>query len=415
MENLYYRERNLKEVETRIKEIIDYEGKKAFLLEENIFFPGGGGQISDSGYIIGVDKENNRIEIKLIDVLEDLKLGIVIFPEDTKNIDINQPVKCMLDWSRREDGMQQHTAQHILSGCFFKNFNRNTKGLHIGKDFSQLDIEGEFTDEMVQDIEDYANEIIQEGIDIKNYIMDDDLKDKNITRRPLPKSAEDIRVLEIPNLDINACCGVHCYNTRDLSMIKIKRYYKHKGATRFEYLAGKRAIEYVLNRERVFERVLNSFNCDENNIENAIDNLNKKKDELYEKNKYSSLKYIELLSNKIINASKMNEDNIYIVYKIFDDEKSWLVADIAKYISENYRAIVLFENKTNDFIDIKLQTSKDLTKEYNYINLGKDFKNNSKLLDAKGGGSAFMAQGIVSNQKNIDNFLDSIYHIYIEK
>ncbi|MEG0250325.1 MAG: DHHA1 domain-containing protein [Peptostreptococcus sp.] len=415
MENLYYRERNLKEVKTQIKKVIDYNGKTGILLKENIFFPGGGGQISDSGYITGVDKNNNEIKVKVINVLEDLKFGIVVLIENIGEIDIDAPVKCTVDWDRREDGMQQHTGQHVLSGCFFKIFQRNTKGLHIGKELSQLDIEGEFTDDMVKEIEEYANNIIQEGIDIKNYIIDDELRKKNITRRPLPDTKEEIRVLEIPNLDINACCGVHCYNTRDLRMIKIKRFYRHKGSTRFEYLVGQRAVKYVLERENVFERVLNNFNCDEKNIENAIHNLNNKKDELYEKNRYSSLKYIELFSNEIINSSKINKDNIYIVYKIFEGEKNWLLADIAKYITENYKAIVLFANKADGFVDIKLQASKKLTKEHKYINLGEDFKNKSKLVDAKGGGSAFMAQGMCENQKNIDNFLDSIYHIYIEK
>lgn len=416
MENLYYRERKLKEVETKIKKIIDYNGKVGLLLEENIFFPGGGGQASDSGYIICLDMDGNNIKLKLLDILEDLDYGIVILIDDIDiNININAPIKCILDWKRREDGMLQHTGQHVLSGCFFKKFQRNTKGLHIGKDFSQLDVEGEFTEDMVKEIENYANNIIEEALDIKNYIIDNDMRKKNITRRPLPNTTEEIRVLEIPELDINACCGVHCYNTRELSLIKIKKYYKHKGATRFEYLVGQRAVKYILDREEVFERVLNRFNCDEKNIENAIDNLNIKKDELYEKNRYSSFKFIELFSNEIINSSKINEDGIHIVYKIFEDEKNWMVNEIAKHISENYKAIVLFANKIGDSVDIKFQSSKKLIKEYNYINLGEDFKSKLKVLDAKGGGSAFMAQGVCKNQKNIENLLDSIYNIYIEK
>lgn len=416
MEKLYYRERNKTEHESYIKEIIEYSGKEAFILEETIFFPGGGGQACDLGMISYLDKTGKKKNVRVVDAYQNEKKEVIhILEKSVLDIDMSQKVRISIDKERRDDYMCQHTAQHILSGCFYKIFKRNTKGLHIGKDISQLDIEGEFDDCMVRKIEEMANNIICSRIDIKNYVLTPEEMRNFKTRRSLPKTNEDIRILEITDLDINACCGLHALNTSDIRLIKIKKYYKHKGDTRFEYLSGSRAIKFILNREMVFDRILSFFNCDEYNIENAIDNLNSKKDEFYNKNKYIIQKYVEIYSKKLINESKVNKDGIKIIRKIFDNEEKWLSSEVSKYISEKEKAILLIGNKGFGSSSIQLQCSKSLTKEFSYIDLGKDLKIYSEKFKIKGGGSKFMAQGICQDEKNIDIFLDNIYHIYIEK
>lgn len=416
MSKLYYKDRYRKKHNTFIKKIIKNDKGFGIILEETIFFPGGGGQICDTGFIYYTDSYGNEKKVCVIEVFENEDLEIIhIIKEDIDDININKKVKIEIDWKRRVDSMCQHTGQHLLSGCFFKLFGRNTKGLHIGKDVSQLDIEGIFTDEMVSEAENMANDIINKKIDIKNYILSPKEKREFRTRRPLPMTNEEIRILEIPDVDINACCGVHLLNTGDLNFIKIKKYYKHKDGTRFEYLAGKRAVDYVLERDRIFEKILNRFNCNELNIENAVENLERKKDEMYDKTKYISQKYIKNISESILKDSEVNKDGVAVIKKVFDNEEQWLMADIAKYLSENYRAAVLFGNISERVNSIHLQVSKKLAEELSYINLGKSIQEGKKYLDIKGGGSKFSAQGICKNKKDIDIFLDNIYHIYIEK
>lgn len=416
MEKLYYRERYRTESENYVKDIVQCSGKIALIFEESIFFPGGGGQPCDLGVISFFDKNGEKKSVKVIETCQNEKEEILhLIENSTIDIDTSKKVTLNIDEERRIDYMCQHTAQHILSGCFYTIFKRNTKGLHMGKDVSQLDIEGEFDDDMVKEVEEMANKIISSRIDIKNYVLTPNEIGNFKTRRPLPQTSEDIRILEITGLDTNACCGVHALNTSEIGLIKIKKYYKHKQGTRFEYIAGDRAREYVLGRERVFDRVLNSFNCDENNIENAILNLNSKKDELHNKNKYIIQKYVHNCSQGIINESKSNKDGIKIIKKVFDNEEKWLILEISKYISEKEKAIVLIGNRESGKGFIQLQCSKKLAKEFSYVDFGKELKSYSEEFKIKGGGSSFMAQGICESEKNVDIFLDNIYHIYIEK
>ena len=109
-EKIYYENQYIKEFEAEIIEIRETENKVYVVLDKTAFFPGGGGQSCDEGYIDG---------IKVIKVIEE----DVILHEVEKDIQKLGKVKCRIDWDVRLDGMQQHLGQHVLSGCFFSLFN----------------------------------------------------------------------------------------------------------------------------------------------------------------------------------------------------------------------------------------------------------------------------------------------------
>jgi len=378
--------------------------------EDTLFFPGGGGQAGDKGKIF-VGEE----ELELLDVVEkDGKITHIVSFDSCKNKVELYKYRCVnlvLDWAHRIDGMQQHTGQHLLSGCFNSLYSRNTKGLHIGKDVSQLDIEGEFTEDMVQRVEDYANELISRSINIKNYVLEDGCEVH--TRRPLPKTATEIRILEIEGIDINACCGLHLDNTIDLGIIKIKKYYKHKGGTRFEYLVGNRASEYLLKRDRVFDQVLNKYSSGADNIIQSLENIEKKKDDYYSRMNYMTDLMIDYDKKTALDTGVENARGLKIIKRIYEDEESWYVEKLQKDLVESGEIMTIFANRKDDKYFINMMVSKATSKKHIYIDLGKDFKVLTKNYGAKGGGSKFSASGIVQNQKNIDIILDSVYSIYV--
>lgn len=406
MEKLYYRDRYLKEIITEITKIENIGDKFGVVLKDDIVFPGGGGQAGDISFISKNAKDFEPIQYNIEKVIEDEDNGNIHILDEIHDFKVGDAVKILIDWSYREDNMHQHTGQHILSGCFYKLFKKNTTGLHIGKYISQLDIEGIFDDDMVEQVEKYANEVINESIEIENFIVKD--RDTIFTRRKLPDTDNSIRILKIGELDTNACCGVHSKNTRDVGLIKIVKYYKHKDGTRFEYMAGKRAIDNVLNRERVFEKVLKQFNCNDEAVLNAIENIKNKNNEFFEEKKYIYGKLLPILSEKIVSESETNKDDIYIVKNKFYDEQKWYISDLSKYISDNYRAIVIFININKEKTDILLQCSKEISKKFDNIKLDKIFKSNAHIIGAKGGGSDFIAQGICEDSINIDKFIDAV-------
>ena len=92
-----------------------------------------------------------------------------------------------------------------------------------------------------------------------------------------------------------------------------------------------------------------------------------------------------------------------------------MISELVKSIAEKNKAIVIVGNKVDGDSSVHVQCSKELAKEFSYIDIGKDFRSEASAFAIKGGGSKFMAQGLCQDEKNVDIFLDNIYHIYIEK
>ncbi|MBM6837730.1 alanyl-tRNA editing protein [Clostridium saudiense] len=258
MEKLYYLDRYIKEFTAEVLEVKEVDGRYHVALDKSAFFPGGGGQPGDTGII-----EDNKV----IDVYEEN--GIIYHVVEKKPLKIHR-VKCKIDWEKRYDGMQQHLGQHVLSGCFYSLFNANTVSFHMGSESSTVDIEGFLEESKIREAERLANEIINEDIEVEFLTPSKSELKKIKIRRALPKTDDAITIVKIGDLDINACCGVHPKSTLDLRMIKIKRWEKHKGATRIEFLAGKRAIDDSLRRDNIISTICKSMKCGESEILNII-------------------------------------------------------------------------------------------------------------------------------------------------
>ena len=197
MRKIYYEDQYKKEFVAEVESIEEIHGKYHVRLNETAFFPGGGGQQSDLGFI-----EN----IPVIDVYE--KSGEVYHVLDKKLIKIHR-VRCSIDWARRLDGMQHHLGQHVLSGCFYQLFNANTVSVHVGKEIATVDIQGILTEEQIRQAEIKANDCIRENIKVEMLTPTKSELKKIKVRRDLPNTDEEIRIVKIGDLDINACCGVH--------------------------------------------------------------------------------------------------------------------------------------------------------------------------------------------------------------
>ncbi len=384
MEKIYYTDQYIKEFRAEIEDILEIDNKYHVLLNKTAFFPGGGGQFCDLG-MIDVHK--------VIDVYE--KEGKVYHILEKKPRNIHK-VKCKIDWERREDGMHQHFGQHVLSGSFFKILNTNTVSFHLGKETSTVDIQGILDEEQIRKVEYYANEMISKNIEVETLIPSKkDLK-KIWIRRDFPDTSEEIRIVRIGELDSNACCGVHPKSTLDLKMIKIKRWEKNKGNTRIEFLAGKRAIDYSLRRDRYLTDICKYLSCSDEEAIKGINNLNDKLEMIMDNNKRLEDEVIRYEINDIIeNSIKLND--ICIVKKIYDNKNIKYILKIASKLSDYNNIVALLGIKNEDKVNLIFTCSKNLE----YINISNILKDVITLVDGKGGGNNFLAQGGGKNNGNL--------------
>ena len=389
MDKIFYENQYIKEFKSKVIEVKIKDNKYHIVLDKTAFFPGGGGQQYDLGEIDGKEIENIYEENKEIYhvVSEEIKVGNI--------------VQCTIDWDRREDGMHQHLGQHILSGCFFKLFNANTVSIHLGKEISTVDIIGHLSENQVREAEALANKIIRNNV-IVDFLTPnkEELESLNL-RRDLPNTDEEIRVVKIGDLDINACCGVHPSKTLDLRMIKIKKFEKNKGNTRIEFLAGKRAIEESLNKDKILREICNYLSSNEDEIFNGIKNMESELEALKITKKKMEDELLNYEYLKILEEIKVESSTV--IKKVFKDKPKNYLGKLANRLVEDNNIVCLFAN----ILDGKAEVIFASSKSNDDLDMGKLLKEYISKINGKGGGRKNFAQGVGENI-NIEEFLNNI-------
>ena len=385
-EKLVYEDQYIKEFNANVVNIIDRDNKILVELDKTCFFPGGGGQFCDLGFIG---------ESKVIDMLqEDEKMYHIV---DKKPINL-EDIKCSIDWERRLDGMQQHLGQHLLSGCFYSLFGSNTCGIHIGDEISTVDIVGYITEEQIRKAEVMANNIIRENRKVK-FLMTTRKEAKSMgLRRELATKDQNIRIVEIDDLDINACCGIHPSSTIELQAIKIKRYEKHKGNTRIEYLTGKRAIDDYLKVDSILNEICKDFSSGSDEVLSSLNNLKENYNSLRGENSKIKSELSKFEIKELLFESE-NINNVLVVNKIYEGEDAKYLNKLASKIVEEQNRIVLFSTHDKEKANMIFASSKNITK----INISNILKDSISLIDGRGGGSPILAQGAGKNISNLEN------------
>lgn len=205
------------------------------ILDKTAFYPIGGGQPSDSGFIEWNDKKSEIIQvIKKGDAVKHIVKGEKP-PTATE-------VKATIDWDVRYKHMKMHTAQHILSGIIFDNYKARTVGNQIHADYSRVDFHPvKLLEKDLEDIVIKFNEIVSKNLPVKIYEEERINLEKRVdTQRAnldlLPKSIRMLRIVEIKGFDICPCAGTHVKNTSEIPNIKeIRRETKGKDIDRIIY------------------------------------------------------------------------------------------------------------------------------------------------------------------------------------
>ncbi len=200
------------------------------ILDKTLFYAESGGQPGDTGIV----RLNNE-SIKVINTVksEDGKEIIHVLDKPLNNVKTGDEVEGEIDWDRRYRFMKNHTALHILVYGILKETGAMVTGGQIGEDGSRMDFNMEGMDrEKMEHIIKECDELAKQGIDV--YIdkvpYDEFVKDEKLVRTlgANPPKTDFIRVINLGNLDRQACGGTHLKNTSEISSIKLKKM-KNKG------------------------------------------------------------------------------------------------------------------------------------------------------------------------------------------
>lgn len=222
----------LRECEAVVTACTAKDGKFLVELDQTVFFPEGGGQLSDKGKI-------NDVVVEHVSEKEGH-----IYHECVAALPVGNSVKAVLDWPVRLDRMQQHLGEHILSYACWKLFEAHNVGFHMNEDSVFIDLDKELTEEELLKAELFTNEIIWDNRPVSVDYMDstEAVKLKDKMRKFNEKLTGTLRIVSVEGADICTCCGTHPPFTGMIGSVKVVRHEKHKGGCRVEFLCGRRAL-----------------------------------------------------------------------------------------------------------------------------------------------------------------------------
>ena len=152
------------------------------------------------------------------------------------------PIHGQIDWPRRLDHMQQHTAQHLLSAAFIELFGFQTVSFHLGKEISTIDLAApSVVPRQIEAAERRTNEIIFEDRPVViRFGTAQELAESGIRKKVDREGI--LRAIEIQGFDRQPCGGTHLASTGQAGLILLRKLERTREHSRIEFLAGYRAL-----------------------------------------------------------------------------------------------------------------------------------------------------------------------------
>ncbi|WP_288073007.1 alanyl-tRNA editing protein [Pyrococcus sp.] len=205
---LYYEDAYLKEAKAKVIEVKD----NALLLDQTIFYPTGGGQPHDRGWINGVE---------VLDVYKDEEGNVWHVVKEPEKFKPGDEVELKLDWEYRYKIMRIHSALHLLENALDQILgkgNWEVVGSGMTHEKGRLDVGyPENLNAYKEKIIELFNKYVDEGGEIKIWWEGEK------------------RYTQIRDFDPIPCGGTHVKDIKEIGHIKkLKRSSIGKGKQRLE-------------------------------------------------------------------------------------------------------------------------------------------------------------------------------------
>ncbi len=245
------------------------DGEIFVVLDRTAFFAEGGGQPADTGKI----EDASVFDVQIED-------GIVSHKVD-KALQIGKTVECAIDWDTRFSRMQNHSAEHLVSGIIHNLYGYNNVGFHLNDSLVTLDCDGPLAEEDIKKIELEANKAIYANKKINvMFPLADELA--NYDYRSKLDITENVRLVEIENYDLCACCAPLEAMSGEIGVIKILGFIPYKKGTRIEMVAGLLAFNDYCGIHNSTKAIMNLLSAKRTETVEAVERIH---------NELNSVKY----------------------------------------------------------------------------------------------------------------------------
>jgi len=245
---LYYEDSHLRIFSAEVLACERTEKGYEVTLDATAFYPEGGGQAADTGFLNGIR------------VLDTRERGEVVVHLCEAALEPGTLAEGVIDYENRFHRMQQHSGEHIVSGIINRRYGYHNVGFHMGTDIITIDFDGVIPAEDLADLEAEANSAVWQNLPVKCwYPSEEELPNVFYrTKRALPWP---VRIVQVPGFDSCACCGTHVQATGEIGLIKLFSVMGFRGGTRMEMSCGSSALKLLNNAYEQNRQVSQAFSA----------------------------------------------------------------------------------------------------------------------------------------------------------
>ncbi|MHA1999695.1 MAG: alanine--tRNA ligase-related protein [Promethearchaeota archaeon] len=232
---LYWERPSETEFEAELVEIRD----GALVLDKTLFYPGGGGQACDRGLL-----KITEMELEVTGVTRDGDVILHHVGNYHGNLEVGDEVRGEINWSRRHALMKAHTGQHVFSGILKNTRGIETTSVLINPGMFSIELSREIVDGTLFDLMVSINRFCTSFHDVKSIILPrcDAISLYQERVRGAFSNEDPVRIIDIDDLEVACCGGVHVENAVEVGPIFVTRL---KNGTSIRCVVGDGAISEI--------------------------------------------------------------------------------------------------------------------------------------------------------------------------
>jgi alanyl-tRNA synthetase len=354
-------------------------------LNATAFYPGGGGQVNDTGMICG---------LKVTDVRA--KGEDIIHKVPGHGMKVGDNVWCSVDWDRRYDLMMGHTAEHLLFG----GLKRNVPEICIVKIFISPESKFVVVDrdigwDEIKKAQEFVNAAIKDNLAVVKSTMDKDDPDIENVRVKLDRIDDDlVTVVEIGDVDTAACSGIHIRETEEIGALLVDRKVSAgKDGFAIHFRVGNDALVRSMELANTCLHIVEILGTKTEDAVKAAQNIKHDSDVRKDRLKAMVRGMIDSLRPDIIKG-------VPIYSGIFETDDRTAITDAAEKIKNSGGVSVFLA--AGDSLSLFISSGAE------GVDCSTILKNVMKDVGGRGGGKKDFAQGGVQDVTNAENILKDL-------
>ncbi|MCK8497053.1 MULTISPECIES: alanine--tRNA ligase [Myxococcus] len=387
--------------------------KVELVLDRTPFYGESGGQLGDTGDIVG---HGGKAKAKVLDAQRPVQGLIVHTVEITEGtFKVGDMVQAAVDVERRKAIRANHSATHLLHKALKLVLGEHVKqaGSVVAADFLRFDFShfGPMTTEESEKVEDLVNGWIRDNAAAQTRVMAlEDAKKSGAVAMFGEKYGETVRVVTVHPESTELCGGTHVKRSGDIGLFKISSESGvASGVRRIIALTGVGAFQHVREQEHELRKVAELLKTSPKDVVKRVEATQKRVKELERKVEEVSVKAQTAGSKDLLEQAR-DVNGMKVLATRVDPADDKVFRGMADQLRDRIQSgVVAIGGEKDGRAIILVAVTKDVVAKG--ISAGELVREMAKEVGGKGGGKPDMAQAGGPDSAKLPAALDKLYEL----